>query len=56
MEMSLETIADICYKERDKGSKLISISIVVKDENSGEIRVYNSNEYGGISEYNENQI
>ena len=38
--MNLDTIADICYK----------------DSNSDEIRVYNSNEYGGISEYNENQI
>lgn len=56
MDMDLETIADICYKERDEGSKLISVSIVVKDENSGEIRVYNSNDYAGISEYNENQI
>ena len=56
MEMNFETIADICYKESDEGSKLISVSIVVKDENSGEIRVYNSNEYGGIGEYNENQI
>ena len=54
--MDIETIADIYYKERGKGSRLISVSIVVKDENSGEIRVYNSNEYGGISEYNENQI
>jgi hypothetical protein len=56
MEMNLETIADICYKERDEGSKLISVSIIVKDENSGEIRVYNSNEYGGICDYNENQV
>jgi ribosomal protein L35AE/L33A len=56
MEMNLDTIADICYKERNEGNKLISVSIVVKDGNSGEIRVYNSNEYGGISEYNENQI
>lgn len=56
MEMNLETIADICYKERDEGSQLISVSLVVKDGNSGEVRVYNSNEYGGISEYNENQI
>ena len=56
MEMDLETIADICYKERNERSKLISVSIVVKDENSSEVRVYNSNEYGGISEYNENQI
>ena len=56
MEMDLETIADICYKERDEGSKLISVSIVVKDGNSGEIRVYNSDEYGGIGTYNENQV
>ena len=56
MEMDLETIADICYKESDEGSKLISVSIVVKDGNSSEIRVYNSNEYGGIETYNENQI
>ena len=56
VDMDLETIADICYKERNEGSKLISVSIVVKDGNSSEIRVYNSNEYGGIGEYNENQI
>ena len=56
MEMDFETIADICYKEKGEGSKLISVSIVVKDGNSGEIRVYNSNEYGGICDYNENQV
>lgn len=56
MEMTFDELTDICYNERDEGSKLISVSIVVKDGNSGEIRVYNSNEYGGISEYNENQI
>lgn len=56
MGMDFETIADICYKERGEGSKLISVSIVVKDGNSGEVRVYNSDEYGGICDYNENQI
>ena len=56
MEMDFETIADICYKEINEESKLISVSIVVKDGNSGEIRVYNSDEYGGIGEYNENQV
>ena len=56
MTMTLDTLADICYREQDENSQLISVSIVVKDGNSGEIRVYNSNEYGGISEYNENQI
>ena len=54
--MDFETIADICYKEINEESKLISVSIVVKDGNSGEIRVYNSDEYGGIGEYNENQV
>ena len=49
--MTFEKIADICYKEQDEDSQLISVSIVVKDKNSGDIRVYNSNEYGGISEY-----
>ena len=56
MEMELETVVDICYKEIDERSKLISVSIVVKDGNSGEIRVYNSNEYGGIGTYNDNQV
>lgn len=56
MELEFGTLADICYKESEEGSKLISVSIVVKDGNSGEIRVYNSNEYGGIETYNENQI
>ena len=56
MTMTLDALADICYKEQDENSQLISVSLVVKDGNSGEIRVYNSNEYGGISEYNENQI
>ena len=56
MEITFDALADICYREQDENSKLISLSIVVKDGNSGEIRVYNSNEYGGISEYNENQI
>ena len=56
MEISFDAVADICYREQDENSQLISVSIVVKDGNSGEIRVYNSNEYGSISEYNENQI
>ena len=56
MEKTFDELVDICYKEQDEGSELISVSVVVKDSNSGEIRVYNSNEYGGISEYNENQI
>lgn len=56
MEMNFETVADMCFKESGEGSKLISVSIVVKDGNSGEIRVYNSNEYGGIDTYNENQV
>lgn len=54
--MTFEDLADICYKETNERSSLISASLVVKDGNSGEIRVYNSNEYGGVSEYNENQI
>lgn len=56
MEMTLDALADICYREQDENSQLISVSIVVKDGNSGEIRVYSSNGYGGISEYNENEI
>lgn len=56
MAMTLNALADICYREQDENSQLISVSLVVKDGNSGEIRVYNSNEYGGISEYNENSI
>lgn len=56
MTMTLDALADICYREQDENSQLISVSLVVKDGNSGEIRVYNSNEYGGISEYNENLI
>ena len=55
MEMNFETIVDICFKERDEGNKLISVSIVVKDGNSGEIRVYNSDEYG-ISKYNNDLV
>lgn len=54
--MEFNDLVNICYNEMDENSKLISASVVVKDSNSGEIRVYNSNEYGGISEYNENQI
>lgn len=56
MAMTLDALANICYREQDENSQLISVSLVVKDGNSGEVRVYNSNEYGGISEYNENQI
>ncbi len=56
MTMTLSALADICFREEGENSQLISVSIVVKDGNSGEIRVYNSNEYGGISEYNENSI
>ncbi len=54
--MKLDELANICYKEADENGQLISASIVVKDGNSGEIRVYNTDEYGGISKYNENQI
>lgn len=54
--MTFEDLAHICYKEMDERSILISASLVFKDGNSGEIRVYNSNEYGGIIEYNENEI
>lgn len=38
--MNLDTIADICYKEMNEGNKLISVSIVVKDDNSDEISNY----------------
>ena len=54
--MTLNEIADICYKEIDEDSQLISMSIVVKDKNSGEVRVYNSNQYGGFDEYTENDV
>lgn len=54
--MTFEDLAAICCKEIDNESRLISASLVVLDSNSGEIRVYNSDEYGGISEYNENEI
>ena len=56
MEMTFDEIADICYKETDEDSHLISVSIVVKDNNSGEVRIYNSNKYGGIDEYTENDV
>jgi hypothetical protein len=56
MEMEFGTLANICFKEQDENSQLISVSIVVKDGNSGEIRVYNSNEYGGISEYTDDDV
>jgi hypothetical protein len=56
MEMAFDTLADICYNEQNEGSSLISASIVVKDGNSGEIRIYNSNGYGGIESYTENQV
>lgn len=51
MEKTFEAIEDICYKEDNEGSELVSVSLIVRDRNSGEIRVYNSNEYYGISEY-----
>lgn len=46
MEVKFEDLADICYEERDKESMLLSASIVVKDKDTGEIRVYNSSGYG----------
>lgn len=54
--MTFNEITNICYKEADEDSQLISASIIVKDSNSGEIRVYNSNQYGGIDEYTENDV
>ena len=53
MDKTFDTLTNICYKEMVENSILLSASIVVKDNNSGEVRVYNSNEYGGISEYSE---
>lgn len=53
--MTFNEVADICYREADEDSQLISVSIVVKDANSGDIRVYNSNEYG-VSKYYDYQV
>lgn len=54
--MTLNQLFDIWQKESTEGSQLISISIIVKDGNSGEVRIYNSNKYGGIDEYTENDV
>ena len=56
MAMTLDQLFDIWQKENTEGSQLISASIVVKDGNSGEVRVYNSNQYGGVDEYYDYQV
>ncbi len=49
--MSLDDIFDIWHEENARNSTLLSASIVVEDGESGEVRVYNSNKYGGIDSY-----
>lgn len=53
--MTLEELADICYKVRDEDFKLVSASIVVQNED-GKVRVYNTNGYGGYDEYYDYQV
>jgi len=54
--MTLDELLNVCYKEHEEDSQLISASIVVRDKNSGDIRVYNSNQYGGVDEYYDYQV
>lgn len=54
--MTLGQLFDIWKKENDEDNQLISCSIVVRDRNSGDIRVYNSNQYGGVDEYYDYQV
>lgn len=54
--MTLDQLFEIWRKENTESSQLISVSIVVKDGNSGEVRVYNSNQYGGVDKYTENDV
>lgn len=49
--MPLDDIFDIWREENARNSTLLSASIVVEDGESGEVRVYNSNQYGGIDSY-----
>ena len=51
--MTFDELTDICYIEMENNSQLISVSIVVRDSNSGDVRVYNSNQYGGVDKYND---
>lgn len=51
--MTLNEVLNIITREQAEESQVISVSIVVRDENSGDIRVYNSNQYRGIDKYYE---
>ena len=50
MQMDVDELYDVIYKEKGNG-EIISANIVIKDTNSGDIRVYSADEYGKFNTY-----
>ncbi len=48
--MEINELYNIIQKEQ--GSEIVAATIVVRDQNQEDIRVYSMNEYGSISSYN----
>lgn len=51
MERTSGDVANLLLQEEKQGNTLVSVSLIVKDGNSGDIKVYNSSGTGGIDEY-----
>ena len=50
--MIVNDLYDLIYKENDD-SEIIALSIVVRDINSNELKIYHLDTYGGLSETKE---
>lgn len=48
--MDINGLYDLIQKE--SGSEIVAAAIVVRDQNQKDIRVYSLNEYGGMSDWN----
>ncbi len=48
--MEINELYNIIYKE--EGSEIVAATIVVRDQNQKDVRVYSMNEYGGMSDWN----
>lgn len=50
--MTVEDLYEIIYKENDD-SEIIALSVVVRDSNSNELKIYHLDSCGGLSETEE---
>lgn len=48
--MDINELYDLIQKE--SGSEIVAATIVVRDKNQEDVRVYSMNEYGGMSDWN----